>query len=168
MNRRHFHIIKMGGTIEFKDPAYQEINQKLMKLDSSIESYLKNLIKPHFTYSIEVVCEKDSRDVDEKDRETLVNAVNSSDHENIVITHGTFTMKETALYIKERINPGKKVIFTGSMVPIIGFTVSDAGFNLGFVMGSFGSIEDGVYLSMNGIVVKPEMVEKNIEEFRFE
>lgn len=166
--RKHYHFIKMGGTIEFNDPGYQEINHRLMKLDTSIESYIKNVIQPHFTYSSEVVCQKDSRDITEDDRRHLLEAINSSDHEYIIVTHGTFTMKETAVYVKNALKAGKKVIFTGSMIPVIGFTVSDAGFNLGFVLGSFESLKDGVYLSMNGAIFKPEDVEKNIEEFRFE
>ena len=29
----------MGGTIEFKDPGYEIMNQQMMKLDTSIENY---------------------------------------------------------------------------------------------------------------------------------
>ena len=31
-----------------------------MKLDATIESYLSNLIQPHFNFSVEKVTEKDS------------------------------------------------------------------------------------------------------------
>jgi hypothetical protein len=54
------------------------------------------------------------------------------------------------------------------MIPITGFTTSDAGFNLGFVVASFPSIEAGVYLSMNGGIFESSEVEKNVELFRFE
>lgn len=168
MLRDHFHVIKMGGTIEFVDPAYDEINKKLMKIDSSIESYLKNLIKPHFNFSSESITEKDSRDITDDDREKLAKAIESTPHTNIVITHGTFTMRGTAQFLEKRSFSDKKVILTGSMIPLVGFTMSDGGFNLGYTIASFGSIEPGVYLSMNGGIFKSSEVEKNAELFRFE
>jgi len=165
----HVHIIKMGGTIEFIDPAYDEFNKKLLKLDASIDSYLHNLVKPHFNFSSEEVAQKDSREINEEDRERLAKAISNSPHENIIITHGTFTMKDTAQYV-EKLDAaaGKKIILTGSMIPIMGFAASDAGFNLGFAMGLFPSIEPGVYLSMNGGIFTPDEIEKNKELFRFE
>ena len=36
MKKDHMHVIKMGGTIEFKDPAYEKMNEEMMKLDPSI------------------------------------------------------------------------------------------------------------------------------------
>lgn len=167
MTKSHIHIIKMGGTIEFIDPAYDSFNTKLMKLDSSIESYLHNLIKPHFNFSSEMVTEKDSRDINEQDLEKLARAVESTPHSNIIITHGTFTMSKTASYLATKPFE-KKIILTGSMIPIIGFAASDAGFNLGFVAGSFSGLQDGVYLSMNGGIFSAGEVEKNTDLFRFE
>ncbi len=164
----HVHIIKMGGTIEFFDPAYDAINKKLLKLDATIESYFHNLIQPHFNYSSETVSEKDSREITENDRQKLAKAIESTVHENIIITHGTFTMRDTAEYLENNLSTNKKVILTGSMVPITGFSSSDAGFNLGFAIASFTTIHPGVYLSMNGGIFKSNEVLKNEELFRFE
>jgi len=161
----------MGGTIEFIDPAYDNINKELMKLDSSIENYLNNLVKPHFTYNIDFVCEKDSREIKQEDLEKLWKTINSSPHENILITHGTFTMKNTAIYLEELIDKekiNKKIILTGAMIPIAGFSISDAAFNLGYSLASFDNIKTGVYICMNGGVFKTNEVEKNIELLRFE
>lgn len=168
MQRNHIHILKTGGTIEFHDPGYEEINNVLLKLDPSIDSYLASIIKPHFTYSIEEVFSKDSRDIDENDRIKLMKSVTSAQHENIIITHGTFTMRETAHYLADNLPAGKKIILTGSMIPIMGFASSDAGFNLGFAIGKLDSLESGVYLSMNGGLFKHDEVEKNTDIFRFE
>ncbi len=54
------------------------------------------------------------------------------------------------------------------MIPITGFTTSDAGFNLGFAIASFSGIDPGVYLSMNGGIFKATEVQKNEELLRFE
>lgn len=159
----------MGGTIEFIDPAYDAFNKKLLKLDATIDSYLHNLIQPHFNFSSESIAEKDSRDITDEDREKLARAIVSSPHENILITHGTFTMSQTAQYLDAKEFSGKKIILTGSMVPIMGFAASDAGFNLGFAIASFRSIEEpGVYLSMNGGIFKSDEVAKNVDLLRFE
>lgn len=168
MPKPHVHIIKTGGTIEFFDPAYDAINKKLMKLDATIDSYLQNLIKPHFNFSSETIAEKDSRELTADDRAKLAKAISETQHTNIIVTHGTFTMHETATFLDEQQIPGKKIILTGSMIPITGFTTSDAGFNLGYAIASFENIQPGVYLSMNGGIFKSDEVEKNLELFRFE
>lgn len=168
MVRDHIHIIKMGGTIEFFDPAYDAINKKLMKLDSTIESYLQNLIKPHFNFSIEPVVEKDSREITQEDREKLAKVANSTSHKNILITHGTFTMRETAQFLEQQNFDDKKIILIGSMIPLTGFSSSDAGFNLGFAIASFNSITPGIYISMNGATFTSSDVEKNVDLLRFE
>ena len=170
MQNKHIHILKMGGTIEFRDPAYEKINN-LMKLDVSIDGYLENLIRPHFSYDIEIICEKDSREITKEDLNELWTTVKSSQDENILITHGTFTMKNTAKFLenlmdKEKVS--KKIIITGAMVPIAGFSISDAAFNLGYSLASFDSIKQGVYLCMNGGIFNADDVEKNTDLLRFE
>jgi L-asparaginase len=168
--RNSVHFIKAGGTIEFIDPSYDAMNDNMFKLDSTIDDYIKNIIKPHFQYSIESIAEKDSRDITDEDRQKIVNAIDSSPDENIIVTQGTFTMKQTAQYIEQHMKSGKKkVILTGSMIPVKGFVVSDAGFNLGFSVASlWGGAEPGVYICMNGGLFKPNEVDKNVDAFRFE
>lgn len=171
MAQNHIHIVKMGGTIEFIDPAYDNINKEMMKLDTSVEHYLSNLVKPHFTYEVEVVCEKDSRTITQEDLDRLWLAVKSSNKENILVTHGTFTMPNTAKFLEKSLSQGgvrKKIILTGSMVPIAGFATSDAAFNLGYSIASFDNVELGVYISMNGGIFKPDEVKKNPALLRFE
>lgn len=168
MTQLHVHFFKLGGTIEFHDPAFDAINKRLMKLDTTIDSYLKNLIQPHFSYSSATIVEKDSRDITEEDRQKLVDSINKSPHENIVITHGTFTLVETAMFIKNKGVIDKKIILTGSMIPLAGFSASDGGFNLGFAIASFPHIEKGVYVSMNGGIFGADEVHKNNELLRFE
>jgi L-asparaginase len=161
----------MGGTIEFFDPAYEEINRKLMKLDSTIDSYLKNLIQPHFSYSSESLVSKDSREISDEDRKKLIDAIESAAHNNIIVTHGTFTMWQTAQYLEQNLSDptkNKKVILTGSMIPITGFSMSDAGFNLGFTIASIASLKPGVYMCMNGGVFSSANAEKNEDLLRFE
>jgi L-asparaginase len=169
MTKQHYHILKMGGTIEFFDPAYDGINNRLLKLNTTIDSYLQNIIQPHFTYSTQTITQKDSRDITVEDRQMLAKAIDETEFKNIIVTHGTFTMVETAKYLQEHcVLTDKKVILTGSMIPIIGFAASDAGFNLGFVMASQPYMSPGAYISINGGMFTPDEVSKNTEIFRFE
>lgn len=168
MSQRKFQIIKTGGTIEFLDSDYEHINNALLKLDATIDSYLENVIKPHFDYDVVNVFSKDSRDITEQDRQKLIRLINSSSYTNILLTHGTVTMRETAEHIGSHLSENKKVILTGAMIPLVGFAASDAGFNLGFALGLFESLKPGVYLSMNGGVFTPNEVTKNSDIFRFE
>lgn len=169
--KKNIHVLKMGGTIEFIDSAYEGINKNLMKLDTSIDSYLKNLVKPHFLFSIDVICEKDSRDVNEQDLQKLWTTIVASPYNEILITHGTFTMVDTAKFLEDKIRQSsllKKIIFTGAMVPIVGFSISDAAFNLGYSIASFDAISAGVYICMNGGIFRADEVKKNKEILRFE
>ncbi len=167
MSKNHVHILTMGGTIEFFDPDYDVIRD-LMKLDSSIEHYFSSIIKPHFTWNVELITQKDSRDLQLEDRMKLQTTIEQSPHDRILVTHGTFTMAETAQFIEKSLPEGKTVVFTGSMIPIAGFTSSDAGFNIGFAIASMDSLRPGVYLSMNGGVFSSDEVSKNRDLFRFE
>src|SRR3989339_831260 len=170
MKKNHIHILKMGGTIEFKDPGYEIINQQMMKLDTSIDNYLKNIVKPHFSYSIESICDKDSRDINSEDLNKLVKIIEVGPYENILITHGTFTMKNTAKFLAEYLSKNKiekKIILTGSMIPIIGFSVSDAAFNLGYSIASFNTVKAGIYICMSGGIFSYDEVNKNTELLRF-
>lgn len=166
--KSHIHIIKMGGTIEFIDRAFDYLNKKLMKFDSSVDNYLINIIKPHFRYDVKSICQKDSRDITTKDRIRLLKAVKSSKFENILITHGTFTMVKTAKFLNKNFKGNKKIIITGAMAPVVGFPSSDAPFNLGYSIASFKGAEAGIYICMNGGLFKYDEVKKNLELLRFE
>ena len=53
------------------------------------------------------------------------------------------------------------------MIPLVGFSPSDAGFNLGYAFGKFNSLEPGIYVAMNGQILMPEEVIKLLSEGRF-
>ena len=167
INIDHVHLVKMGGTIEFFDPDYDMIKD-LMKLDSTIDNQLNSIIKPHFGWSAETITQKDSREITSDDRKRLKDAIIKTDYKNIIVTHGTFTMVETAKYLEGYDFSEKKIIITGSMIPLAGFTTADAGFNLGFAIASFSGINPGVYLTMNGGLFQADEVIKNRKLFRFE
>ena len=102
----------------------------------------------------------------DKDRSLILSECKKSDVDQVIITHGTDTMVETAKFIaKEKLN--KTVVLTGAMIPI-NFGSSDGLFNLGSAIGFVQSLQYGVYIAMNGRCFSYNKVKKNLLSGIFE
>lgn len=115
---------------------------------------------------LKIVMKKDSLDMTDDDRETILQAVLKARQDRIVITHGTGTMEQTAKYLDERVGD-KTVVLTGAMRPQ-SLGKSDAGFNLGGAIIAAQTMPDGVYAVMNGRVFAAKDVRKDTEAGRFD
>jgi L-asparaginase len=114
------------------------------------------------------VCMKDSRSLTKQDLKRICSEVQKSPYKMIIITHGTYTMPDTARYLKANLKrKDQKIVITGSMVPLKGFDFTDAPFNLGYAIATVQIIDNEVYLCMNGTTFIPEEVSKNLSEGRF-
>jgi L-asparaginase len=123
-------------------------------------------------YDIEVVLRKDSLEMTDADRRTLVRHATGAEARRVLITHGTDTMVLSAQALREALaagdaSDGKTVVLVGSLRPAR-FKASDAAFNIGFAMAAVQTLPPGVYLAMNGQIFRPEEVRKNAEANRFE
>jgi L-asparaginase len=105
--------------------------------------------KLNFKYEIRTVIQKDSLDLTDADRESILNACRDTSSDKIIITHGTDTMLETAKKVSE-IND-KTIVITGAIKPER-FKESDAEFNLGCAIGAISELKPGVFIIMNGKV----------------
>jgi L-asparaginase len=115
-----------------------------------------------FTYDIIEVTKKDSLDLTDEDRSTILKVVQEQSANRIVITHGTDTMIRTAevlSQVKEKV-----IILTGSMLPEK-FATSDARFNIGMAVGSIQVLSPGVYVALYGRVVPWEEFPALHEEY---
>lgn len=163
------HIIITGGTIDSvwdgkKDTVVVNEHTVLPEYFKKLGRNLKFYKKIYFTE----VCMKDSRDITDKDRKSILETIEESLQEKIIVTHGTYTMSDTARYIKQHLNRrDQTVVFTGSMVPIDGFDFSDGPFNLGYSFAQVQILKPGIYVCMNSRVFTPEEVAKNIAEGKF-
>lgn len=159
------HFIFTGGTIDSyydgtKDTAVPNKTSVIPRFIENLKLYNKNT----FTQ----ICMKDSRNLDEKDRVKILENVEKSESNKIVITHGTYTMPDTARYLKARLKrTGQTIILTGSMIPIDGFTFSDGPFNLGFSIAQLQVLKSGIYVCMNGRVFSPDEIIKQLSQGRF-
>lgn len=160
------HFIITGGTL---DSHYDGTKDTAVpNTQSVVPEFINNL---HLYVSVEytTVCLKDSRDIANEDREAIVKVLNESDLTRFVITHGTYTMPDTARYIKKHLQREDQVIIlTGSMIPLSGFTLSDGPFNLGFAIAQLEHLTPDVYVAMNGKIFQANEVTKNTNIGRFE
>ncbi|QAU33138.1 asparaginase domain-containing protein [Janthinobacterium sp. 17J80-10] len=149
------HIIATGGTF---DKHYDEIAGQLAFADSHLPQAIRRarITSP---VRLETLPLLDSLDMQDGDRQRILDACRAAPEQAIVIIHGTDTMPETA----RTLGPaalGKTIVLTGAMVPyeVAG---SDAMFNFGFAAGVAQVLPAGVYVAMNGQVFAWERVQKN-------
>ena len=106
------HIITTGGTIEGLD--YNKKENAPNEVGISIKTFL-NSANVKFDYTIEEAFNKDSRFITDDDRRLLVDKIKATRTEKIILTHGTFTMEDTAKYIG-KLNLKKTIVLVGSFV----------------------------------------------------
>ncbi len=165
-NYETIHLILTGGTIDSEFEPTSD-STKVSK-NPKVPLYLQKLglYNPFVT---EVVFLKDSREIRHTDRKQLLEIIRKSPHTLILITHGTYTMPDSAQYVKDQLGKtDKTIVFVGSMIPLSGFEYSDAAFNLGYAVAQLQTLPPGVYVCMNGKVFDPDKVDKNKIAGRFE
>jgi L-asparaginase len=158
-------FLMTGGTI---DSHYDGSKDTVVpNKHSIIPQYIRSL-KLSLTTNFAEICMKDSRNLTKDDLKRLLNAVELSKNKKIVITHGTYTMSDTARYLRANLTRKDQIIIlTGSLVPIDGFANSDAPFNLGYTLAKINHLEPGVYVCMNGNIFTAEEVAKMVSEGKF-
>lgn len=149
-------ILVTGGTID--DLDYKREEDAPQSHPSLIPDLLKqSRITPE--HDFEVLMQKDSRVITDKDRELILEKCKSSDEERIIITHGTYTMPGTAKYLGKA-DLDKTIILFGAHIPA-NREKSDALFNLGAAFIAVQLLPVGVYVLMNGKVFTWDNVKKD-------
>ncbi len=151
-----------GGTF---DKEYDEINEKLIFKNTHVKEMLEKG-RCKVDVDIRTLMMIDSLDMTNEERHSIVEQCESADENNIIITHGTGTMVETAKLLASRISD-KTIVLTGAMIP---YTVSnsDGIFNLGSAIAFAQILEPGVYFAINGRYFQWSNVQKNIKTGIFE
>lgn len=159
------HFIITGGTI---DSAWDGTRDTAVVLPKSvIPGYIKKL-KLYEDIKFSIACMKDSRELNEDDQKEIVKIIEESEDKHFIVSHGTYTMANTTKFIKSNLKRNDAVVvLTGSMTPLKGFDMSDAGFNLGFAFSKVQELKPGVYLCMNGRIFSAEEAVKNTYEGKF-
>lgn len=155
-------VIITGGTF---DKEYNELNGQLFFKESHLPEMLK-LGRSTLSINLKVLMMIDSLEMETKDRKIIVDECMASSETNIVITHGTDTLVETAEYLAQHVS-GKTIILTGAMIPYK-FGSTDGLFNLGSSLAFAQSLPNGVFISMNGRYFTWDNVRKNKDIGLFE
>lgn len=155
-------IFITGGTF---DKEYNELNGLLYFKDTHLADLLE-MGRSKVPVEIRTLMMVDSLEMTDDDRELIVHQCNNCDESQIVITHGTDTMAETAKILAQKIND-KTIILTGAMIPIK-FGSSDGLFNLGSALAFAQTLPAGVYVAMNGRYFNWDNVKKNKQTGVFE
>lgn len=152
-----------GGTI---DNLEYDTEDKAPKNQKSIIPNLLEKSRISLDYDVEEVCFKDSRFVNDKDRELLLKRCKECSEEKIIVTYGTMTMPITAKYLGKSKLP-KTIVLLGSAIPG-NKDNSDALFNIGLAFASVQLLPHGVYVTMNGKIFSWDNVKKNLDTGFFE
>jgi L-asparaginase len=155
-------LIVTGGTF---DKQYDELHGTLAFGSSHVEDVLKRG-RSDVPLVVEVLMLKDSLDLTDADRTSIVAAASASAEPRIVVTHGTDTMVESARALAAA-HLDKTIVLTGAMIPYV-FGSSDGLFNLGSALSFAQVLPPGVYVAMNGRVFPWDNVRKNRDRGVFE
>lgn len=154
-------ILTTGGTI---DKVYFDANSAFEIGDSLLPELLAES-NIHEGYEMRPLLRKDSLEMTDADRAEVLSAVEESQSDRILITHGTDTMAQTAQVLKAVTD--KTIVLTGAMQPAR-MRSSDAVFNIGFAWAAVSLLPAGVYIAMNGEVFEAGAVRKNLQAQKFE
>ena len=153
-------VLTTGGTI---DKNYFDALSEYQIVDSGIPALLQEA-RVALPLRIEEVCRKDSLELTDQDRAEIARRIAEAPETQVVITHGTDTMTETAkalAYI-----PGKTIVLTGALSPAR-CAQPDAPFNLGMAFAAAHVAPPGVYIAMSGQVFDGLKVKKDRAAGRF-
>ncbi len=155
-------ILITGGTF---DKEYDEITGELYFKDTHMREIL-DLGRSKLEVKIRTLMLIDSLDMTDNDRAVILDNCKRVDENQIVITHGTDTMAETAKLLAEA-NLEKTIVLTGAMIPYK-FGSSDGLFNFGGALAFAQALPHGVYIAMNGRYFDWDKVQKNKKTGVFE
>lgn len=163
-------VFTLGGTI---DKVYFDALSEYQVGKPTVGGILQDA-GLYLPYDIHSICSKDSLDITDDDRAHLLQAIHTTQHRHILVTHGTDTMTTTAQYVKNALEKStlgqtatQTIVFAGAMNPAC-FKQSDAPFNIGFALGALRASQPGIYIAMNGSIFDPDKAIKNRDAGQFE
>ncbi|PHQ25272.1 asparaginase [Marinobacter guineae] len=154
-------IFTTGGTI---DKVYFDANSEF-EVGHTLLPELLSESNIHEGYRLRELMRKDSLEMNDADRQLVLEAATECDCDRIIITHGTDTMADTASVLADL--KDKAIVLTGAMQPAR-MRRTDAVFNVGFAWAAVQLLPPGVYIAMNGEVFEAGAVRKNLKAQRFE
>lgn len=150
-------VLNTGGTF---NKRYNPLTGNLDVPSDNIA--LDKIIKscPNISFDIKNIISKDSLDFTQEDRDFILENIKNSSSDKIIIIHGTDTVDLTAKFLDGKIE-NKQIVFTCAMVPM-SIDEVEATMNFSLALGFLSAqINDGIYISMHGVVVEYFKLLKN-------
>jgi L-asparaginase len=157
-------IFVTGGTF---DKEYNYITGELFFKDSHLQEMFE---RGRCTVDIDVrtLMMVDSLEMTAEDRDIIAHNCKKCATQNIIITHGTDTMVDTAKHLATKDLGEKTIVLTGAMIPYAFGTSSDGFFNLGAAIAFAQVLPTGIFVAMNGRYFNWDKVRKNKQTGFFE
>ena len=114
-------VFVTGGTF---DKEYNFITGELYFKDSHLKEMF-NRGRCTIDIDIKTLMMIDSLEMTEEDRDIVLHNCRKTPHNQIIITHGTDRIVETAKELADKNIPNKTIVLTGAMVPYAFGTSSD-------------------------------------------
>ena len=150
-------VLNTGGTF---NKRYNPIKGELEVPSDNIalEKIIKNC--HNIDFDIKNIVSKDSLEFTDLDRKTILENIINSVSDKIIIIHGTDTVDLTAKFLDGKVD-NKKIVFTGAMIPM-SIDEVEATMNFAQALGFLNAnIENGIYLSMHGVVLEHSKLKKD-------
>ena len=163
---KEIYVVTTGGTIE---KAYSENTGSVANLNNKIERYLRLLRLPDSQIHLVPLLNKDSLEMTGPDRELILTTVKGILNEQvpILITHGTDTMVQTGIFLKQSLRDvNVPIVLTGAMAPL-GFEGSDGLQNLTESLFAVRLLAPGIFVVMHNQVFPVDRVRKDQSLGRF-
>ncbi len=147
-------IVTTGGTI---DKVYFDAKSDFEVGESVVADLLKQAhVRAPFT--VVSPLRKDSLELTDADRILIRSTIESRAERQIVVTHGTDTMTQSAAVLSDLSD--RVVVMTGALAPAR-FAETDAVFNVGMAVAAAQTLSPGVYIAMNGEIFNWQEVRKD-------
>jgi L-asparaginase len=146
-------LFTTGGTIDGADSDLGALQP-----ESAAAKWLN--VQPNVEAFIYPLFNKDSREITDADRAGIFAAINECHLTFVVITHGTFTIAQSARVLKAAMGQtNKTILFVGAWKPF-GKPDSDAPAQMEFALQELRSGMPGVWIAMDGRLWNPDITEK--------
>lgn len=173
-------FVQTGGTID-KDYPKTTNGWGFEIGEPAFRRLLQERLSPSFEYEFLTICQKDSTEITDLDREAMLKEITDrliqahfagNPIRGVILTHGTDTMAKTAQYLAGNRNHSNTaisvpVVITGSMRPER-FSNSDADCNLGMAIAAVQTCPpEFVGICMHGLVLSHENIDRDLQTGKF-
>lgn len=158
-DRETITVITTGGTIDGLDYDLPEGAPPPENAATRIPMALEHA-RLAVAVTVRPLLNKDSRAITPNDRAAIAATIDSCRGRQIVVTHGTETLEDTAQYLSSHAPKGKTIVIMGAMTPLFDPS-GDAEFNLGAALLAVQLLPPGVHVVMNGRVLPASDVTKD-------